>query len=430
MPPALRRWAFLLVQLAALAVGALLLLLRISGQPPWHLIYAEDLGIFLPGALAHPWQLLQSYGGYLQLVPRLIAQLVSLLPIRDAAVGFAVGGAIVASGCGLFAYHASGGHVRSRWLRVLASLSVVLLPVAQLEIADNGVNTLWYLLVALFWAVLWRPPTRGGSWVAGVVAFLAAASSSLGLVFAPLVAARAIVVPRRIREHGVTAGWAVGSLLQLVVIATSHLSRTGIGKLANTAPYLTHYVILPALGWHLSWDLRTAIGVQDATLLMGGILAVVVCVILFTQDTRCRVFVVTAVGTGLVFVVIGAGFAWGGPNQVLTVAVEHGARYSTVPILLLDAALIVGADAAARRWWPRPAAVAAIAALVAVLAVGWVWDFRYPVDRVYGTAWTATADGWLSHCQRNPAGTITVTFPDYWSRVPLTTTFSCADLRR
>jgi hypothetical protein len=423
------RWAFLLVQAAALALGTIVLLARISGVPPWHLVYAEDLGIYLPSALAHPWHLLQSYAGYLQLVPRLIAQLVSLLPIRDAAVGFAVAGAIVASGCGLFAYHASEGHVRSRWLRALVALSIVLLPVAQLEIADNGVNTLWYLLIALFWAIVWRPATRAGVWVAAVVAFLAAASSSLALVFAPLLAARALVVPRRVREHGVTAGWAAGSLLQLVVILTSHLSRT-TGTLANVVPYLTHYVILPALGWHLSWDLRSALGVHDATLLMSCVLAALLCAILVTQAPRCRVFVVTAVGTGLVFVVIGAGFAWGGPDQLLTVAVEHGARYSTVPILLLDAALIVAADACARRWWPRPQAVAATAALVAILAVGWVWDFRYPVNRVHGTAWTVTAQTWLSQCQRDPAGSITVTFPDYWSRAPLATTFSCASVRR
>jgi hypothetical protein len=48
--------------------------------------------------------------------------------------------------------------------------------------------------------------------------------------------------------------------------------------------------------------------------------------------------------------------------------VEHGARYSTVPILLLDAALIIAADAYALRWWPRPRAIAAVAALIAVLA--------------------------------------------------------------
>jgi len=112
--------------------------------------------------------------------------------------------------------------------------------------------------------------------------------------------------------------------------------------------------------------------------------------------------------------------------------VEHGARYSTVPILLLDAALIVAADAYARRWWPRPRAVAAVAVLVAVLAAGWATDFRYPVRRLHGpaTAWVNTADVWLRHCQHRPAGTITVTFRDWWGKAPLVTTFSCSSLRR
>jgi hypothetical protein len=66
------RWAFLAAQLGALIVGAAVMLARFSGPPPWHLLYAEDFGIYLPWALAHPWHLLQSYAGYLQLVPRLI----------------------------------------------------------------------------------------------------------------------------------------------------------------------------------------------------------------------------------------------------------------------------------------------------------------------------------------------------------------------
>src|SRR5262250_2180231 len=91
--------------------------------------------------------------------------------------------------------------------------------------SDNGVNTIWYLLVALFWAALWRPRTRAGAVAAAVVAFAAAASTSLALLYAPLFAARAIVVPRRLREHAATAGWALGSVLQVGVIVTSHQSR-------------------------------------------------------------------------------------------------------------------------------------------------------------------------------------------------------------
>jgi len=428
----LARWAFPLVQVVAVALGAVVMLARLGGRPAWESVYAEDPGIYLPGALAHPWHLLQSYGGYLQLVPRVIGQIAALLPIRHASVAFAVGGALVASACGVFTYHASAGHAGSRWLRALLGLSVVLLPVAQLEIADNGVNSIWYLLVALFWAALWRPRTRSGAAVAAVMAFAAAASTSLALLFAPLFVARAVAVPRRLREHAATAGWALGSLLQVLVILTSHLSRFRPRDPVNTVLYYAHEVLLPALGWHLSWHLRDLVGLTGATALAGGLLVVVLISVMTTQAGRCRVFVVVAVVTGLVLTAFTSAFAWGGPGQRVTLRMEHGARYSTVPILLLDAALIVAADAYARRWWPRPRAVAAVAALIAVLAAGWATDFRYPVRRLSGrgSAWELTAGKWLRRCQHSPAGTITVTFPDWWGRGRLATTFNCSSLRR
>jgi hypothetical protein len=429
----LARWAFLLIQVAAVALGAAVMLARIGGRPAWESVYAEDPGIYLPAALAHPWHLLQSYGGYLQLVPRLIGQAAALVPIRDASAVFAAGGALVASACGLFAYHASAGHVRSRWLRALVGLSVVLLPVAQLEIADNGVNTIWYLLVALFWAALWRPRTRAGAAAAAIVAFAAAASSSLALLFVPLFAVRAVVLPRRPREHAATAGWALGCLLQVLVILTSHVSRLAPHKPADAVLYYTHEVLLPALGWHLSWHLRDIVGLTGATAIAGGFIVVVLACVVATQP-GCRVFVLTAVATGLVFTAFTSAFAWGGPAQPVTVRMEHGARYSTLPILLLDAALIVAADTYARRWWPRPRAIVAVAALVAVLAAGWATDFRYPVRRFAGpgSAWALKADKWLRECQQEPAGTITITFTDWWGTGParLANTFSCSSLRR
>ena len=430
----LARWALLLVQVAAIVLGALVMLARIGGRPVWKSAYAEDPGIYLPGALAHPWHLLQSYGGYLQLIPRLIGQAAALLPIRDASVAFAVGGALVASACALFAYHASAGQVRSRWLRALLGLSVLLLPVAPLEIADDGVNTIWYLLAALFWAALWRPRTRAGAAAAAVMAFAAAASSSLAFLFVPLFAARAVVLPRRLREHAATAGWALGCLLQVAVIATSHVSRFVPRDPVNAVLYYAREVLLPALGWHLSWHLRDTLGLTGATVLAGGLIVVVLAGAVATQDRRCRVFVVTAVATGLVFTAVTSAFAWGGPGQRVMITVEHGARYSTMPILLLDAALIVAADAYASRWWPRPRAIAAVVALIAVLAAGWATDFRYPVRHFSGpgSAWAHTADTWLRHCRHRPAGTITVTFPDWWgpSKTLLATTFSCSSLRR
>jgi len=436
--PALRggpaRWAFLLAQAALVVLGAAVMLARFPGRPAWQSVWAEDPGIYLPWALGHPWHLLQAYGGYLQLMPRLIGQIAALVPIRQASVVFAAGGALVASACGLFAYHASAGQVSSRWLRVLVGLSVLLLPVAQLEIADNGVNTIWYLLVALFWAALWRPRTWGGAAAAAVVAFAAATSTSLALLFVPLFAARMIAVPRRFREHAATTGWALGCVLQLAVIVTSHLSRLRPHHPVNAVLYYAHEVLLPALGWHFSWQLRDLLGLTGASALAGGLILVVLAAAAVTQPGRCRVFVLTAVLTGLLFTAFTSAFAWGGPGQRVWVTFEHGARYSTVPILLLDAALIVAADAYAGRWWPRPRAVVAVAALVAVLAAGWATDFRYPVRRYAGpaSAWVHTADRWLRYCGHEPSGTITVHFTDWWGTGPaeLATTFNCSSLHR
>jgi hypothetical protein len=196
--------------------------------------------------------------------------------------------------------------------------------------------------------------------------------------------------------------------------------------------YYGHEVLLPALGWHLSWYLRHSVGLTGATALAGGFFVVVLAFVLATQATQCRVFVVAAVATGLVFTAVTSALAWGGPDQRVTVTVEHGARYSTVPILLLDAALIVAADAYASRWWPRPRAVVAVAALVAALAAGWATDFRYPVRRFAGSssAWEHKASAWLRYCQSRPAGTITVTFHDWWGTARLANTFSCTSLRR
>ena len=426
-PAAASRLASLAVQLAAIAAGTILMLVRISGRPVWDGISTEDDDVFLAQALAHPWHL-QSYGGYLELVPRLIAQLVSLLPIRYAAVGFAVSGALVASGCGLFAYHASAALISFRWLRVLLGLSVLLLPVAQLEIADNGVNTPFYLLIALFWAVLWRPRSRAGASVAAALGFATVASNPLAVLFAPLLVARAIVVPRRIREHAVTIGWAIGCLLQVPFIITSQVSRTAHAALANSLTYLARDVVAPALGWHLAWQLRAAFGPSGATLIVGGLLALILALAVATQAGRCRVFVVTAVATGLLFTFVAATLSWL-PSQPVTPGMEPGARYSTLPILLIDAAVIVSADACARRWGSRIWAVYAVTALVAVLSVGWVSDFRYPVSRNSGPAWALTATTWLHHCQQGPGKSITVTSGAWFGKAPVTT-FSCSSLRR
>ena len=422
------------------------MLLRIAGPSPLTTIWAEDRTVFLVQALAHPWQLFASYAGYLELLPRLIAQLVSFLPLRDAAAAFAIAGAVVASAAALFVFHASTGHVRSPWLRALLAAAILLLPVAPLEIADSGVNTPWYLLFALFWAALWRPRSRRGMALAALVAFLAGASTPLALAMAPLLALRVVALPR-LREQAVTVGLAAGLLLQLPVIASSRNSR--VGELAGphgVLDFLARDVVLPALGWHVDWWLRAAVGRDGATLAVGCALAAVFAAIAITAPARVRLFAATALACGFLLAAAAATLSGWVTADAVHFHIEPGSRYTTLPIFLMQAAAIVAVDNVLRqardrvrsddlgpafgvhRWtgWARArSATAAAIALVAVLSVGWVTDFRNADGRAGGAPWGPIAGRWLADCQRTPQGAIRVPSLEVGSVV-----IPCSRLRR
>jgi hypothetical protein len=344
-----RRWLTAAGYLVCLCAGTALSLARYVGAPPWRTIYAEDGQVYLAGALIHPWRIIFSpYNGYLQLVPRVIGQLVSLLPLAHAAVYFAVSGALVTSGCALFIFHVSRGHVRHPLLRGLLALSVLLLPVALLQIANSGVNTPWYLLMALFWAMLWRPSSKGGMALAALIGFAAASSNITAAVFALLVVARLIALPR-VREHAVTAGWLAGCLVQVPYFLHSQSSSSArVSHLATPGQALAFYghdVLLPAFGWHVSWVLRHWWDRNYALLLVGGILAVALAVVLVTGIARVRVFTVTALIFGFFFTTFAATITWWVTTDKVVPTNEPGARYTCLPILLITAAAIVAVDA-------------------------------------------------------------------------------------
>lgn len=411
----------LLAAVAALGGGVILMLERIPGTPAWDGIYAEDLGVFLPNALLHPWQVLIPYNGYMVLVEQSLGQAASMLPLRDAAAFFAITGALIASASALFIFQASAGHIRSPVLRAVLALAVVLLPVAPLQIIDSGVNAPWYLMMALFWVILWRPPTRAGMILAGVLAFVTVASNALSAVFAPLLLLRIVALPRW-REHAVTAGFALGLLAQapyvfgLVGGAGRRLNVHKLSQPGQSVAFYGHRVVLPSIGWHLSWGLRDAMGVNLATLLVGGVLAVLFGWALITRPRPARLFVLTALVTGFVFTTIATTVTTRAPIHPDSPGGEPGGRYTCLPILLLEAAAIVVVDS-----WLRearlhgPAArgartamrLAAVAVLTAILAVGWIGDYRFAGGRSRNvTVWPTASASWLTACRATPAGTI------------------------
>jgi hypothetical protein len=418
-----------LIQVVAVVIGVVVMLGRVPGIPAWDGIYAEDYWVFLPGALAHPWHLLTPDGGYVELGPRLIAQFVAYLPLRDAAAGFAIIGALITCLCALFIFHASAGFIRSPLLRGLLALAVVLLPVAPLEIPDSGVGSPWYMIMALFFAMLWRPRTWTGMAIAAIIGFITGASEILVIVLVPLLLARLIALPR-VREHAVTLGWLAGCLLQLPYVlqglGTSRGSRMGrLATFPQVNAFYGHDVVMPALGWRLSWHLQSLAGRDGAMLIVGAFLAIVFGYALITQGRQVRMFVVAALLIGYLETVVAGTLSWWVPISAVTYNAEPGSRYADFPIVLIDAALILTVDSFLRRTTIRPRAVGAVIALVAVLCVGWIPDYRYWGYRSNATNWPVTSSKWLRACEVSRTGVIRVnTATGQYYELP------CSNLRR
>jgi len=415
----IRRGMAAAVQVAAVGLGAWVLLLRVPGRPVWRTIFGDDYFWFLASAIQRPWHW-GDYGGYVQVLPRFIAQVVSYLPLADAALTFALAGVIVAACGALFIFHASAGHIESVRLRALLAVALVLLPIAPMELIGSGVETPWYLLPVLFWATLWRPRTRPAMAAAAAVGFLAMASNILAALLAPLLVARLYVL-RRPREHAVTAGWLAGCLVQAAYVAAaglhgqSRLDHT-LTPLRQSLAFYGHVVLAPSLGWHTSWWLRSFAGANGAAAIAALVLAVSFGLILVTQP-GARLFVVTAVAVGFIFTVVSVSINPAPAIDLMRPTDVLGTRYTIMADFLIVSALIVGADHAlrsrahdGRRQGAGLKSVTAVTALVVFLAATWAVDFRYTGLRTT-TAWTwaPIAAKWERDCTHSRTGEINET---------------------
>jgi hypothetical protein len=405
-------------QVAAVGIASMVMLLRVPGRPAWRTIFGEDYFWFLAQAIQRPWQWGQ-YHGYVQVVPRLIAQLVSYLPLPDAAAAFALAGAVVAAGGALVIFHASAGHLESVALRAVLAAALVLLPIAPMELIGSGVETMWYLLPVLFWAVLWRPRTRPAMAVAAAAGFLAMASNILAVLLAPLLAARLYAL-RRPREHAVTAGWLAGFVVQAAIFLSGGHGHSRFDLIhappGQSLAFYGHAVLAPSLGWHASWWLRSFAGANGAAAIAAVVLAASFALILATQP-GARPFVVTALAAGFVFSVVSVTINPAPAIDLMLPADAGGTRYTVMADFLIVSALLAGADHALRsrghdrrrqRAGLKP--VTAVTALVVFLTATWAADFRYTGLRAT-TAWTwaPIAAKWERDCAHSRTGQITET---------------------
>jgi hypothetical protein len=401
------------LQAGIVLVGAVVALLRVAGVHVWDTGYSDDAYVFIPDALAHPWQLLFPYGNYEELLPRLLDQLISYLPLIYVGKALAVTGALVDSLCALFIYHATKDLIASRWLRVAAAAALLLQPLVLLEQLDNVVNTPWLLMIACFVALFWRPSGRAGLVASGLVAFTAASGEFLLVIFAPVVLLRLFWAPRRWREHVVTICWAAGLAVQVPVYLygkAKHLNRHIVGHGLGYALYgYAVRVVQRVPGMVFPSDLNKVIGVPAASAIIGVLLAAGLVWALVTGTRRSRAFIVSAVVVGFTETVI------------TSLLAKYANRYDFVDVMLLTLAVLVAVDthwqraeaaAADPRAAPAPRARRTRARIaVAVLACFLVamWGTGYRHTRAWpgrNPDWAAFVQQWQAECHDSTTGSL------------------------
>jgi len=86
--------------------------------------------------------------------------------------------------------------------------------VVGVETLDNVTNSIWFILFAGFWVLLWRPTTFARAAAAAAFLFAAALSNAAIVIFAPLWALRLIAIRDR-RDAIIVAAFAIGVAIQL-----------------------------------------------------------------------------------------------------------------------------------------------------------------------------------------------------------------------
>ena len=374
--------------LAAVSGGTVLHLERQRGIPVWNSLWAEDGRVFLTGAIQNfRGTFFEESGGYLHVVPRVIAGIVALFPVKDAAAVMAIGAAAAIALIAGFVYFASSEVLESRAARLGLAAAVLLVPVPGPELLANTTNLHFYLLFACFWALLWQSE-RGVAFGSRIIVVAATAlSDPLSALFLPL----AIVAPiaRRSVRALVVSGVLLAALaVQFAIISGGARPERNWGFRLGALPEIFSLRVAGGLlvGDRFLGDVWAAYG----RLFAYGALLIVILVIaalLLRTDRRTAAFALIAFGyTGLFFCVQLVGRGTGGMDPDLHGARLTGARYTLLPFLLMTTVILALVDrvrehrSSGGRAWVRRAALLWLVLLLAV-------NYSVTSDRSRGPRW-------------------------------------------
>jgi hypothetical protein len=426
----LRGWEAAALGAALVAIAAFMELLRPGLGVSLDSLWAEDGQIFLQGALLEGfWHTLGApYGGYLVVVPRLIGEAATLLPIGDAAETFSILSALLIALSGLVVWFAAAGHIRSPYLRGALAGACVLSPVAGLEAVDSASYVSWYMLFATFWLLLWRPRTTWGAALGGLFVLATALSNPGVWFFLPVAALRALALRDR-RDATLLAAYAAGGLAQVPVVLTHNGQTVEPEWTHDIWTVLVQRVVDGAAlglrlgGWawaQLGWVLLIALLVLAAAGLVVGLRRA-------SWGARRLVALALAIAAAL-FVVsvyqraVGAQMLWPAGNYG-----GAGGRYAIVPALLvLSAGLVLldqwlrgrtaGVQANSGRGLGRWVELAVVAGLALVVGVSFAVGDR--AARRPGWEESLTSGRAQCRAENVPGVIVHISPPDFGLMVP------------
>jgi hypothetical protein len=337
------------VAAVAVVAGAALSLARTGGHGPFDSLWAEDGSGFVHDSLNLTTvdALVKGLNGYFVLLPRLLAEPVSLLPVERAPVVISTGAAVCTALFALTAYLASAGHLRSVTARLIVSVPVVATPVAGAVVANNVATLQFAALYAAFWAVVWVPTGRWTKALALGVAVLTGLSTILVLALVPVAVLRVLV--RRDRWSVVIGGAVcLTAVVQCLALLLGATSREGL-----SAPRLDPlWALLEWVLWAMPYSVfGTTIlsGRSTPVRLVLGLLAyavlAAVVVLALRRATRpawgLAVMATVTSAAILAAEVMGMGYP-GTEDSYLTPekALMSTERYLLAPVLLLIVAVV------------------------------------------------------------------------------------------
>lgn len=372
-------------------------------------LWAEDGTAFLQTALHSPatWTIQQPHAGYLQVFPRTVAELVTLLPVSAAGVAFSVVAALVVGLTAWTVWEFGAAHLPSPWLRGLLATAVVVIPAGGLEAVDNAANSHWFLMYAAFWSLVARRPGAGRQVLPVVIVVFAALSDPLSIVLAPLVLGRLLVL-RGMRDRWVAIGYVVAIAAQLHAVFSVERPT---GQTATTREIAFGYalrVVTSSLtgngGARRTVDAAGSTGVW----LVAG-LGLVCLLAGWLLAGRLRLFLAASAVASVAFFAVECVFALGGqypPAGDLEADLTVGSRYTIVPALLLLTAFGVAAQALVPRVtgrWAKAGAVVVAIPLVLCAA----YDYRPESGplRTEMPSWSSEVEQIEEQCTASPTAT-------------------------